>query len=260
MQIETTETADARARPHLTRKLILETALQLVDREGQDGLSMRRLAAELGAAPMAIYSHFRDKAELEAALVDAVTGEIELPDADDESPWREQLLRIGLEYRRVLLAHPGMVPLCTQERAIGANTLRAWERIISLLSRSGLDPISIAHVMNCSYAFIVGHVILETSRMPELGHEAEASVGNRKQAKVQLVLETLSVTEHPGIVEMAPYFLECVGDEYFETGLRRLLLGFEAASAGAATAGAGGGEGAATRSPSGRRPGATGKG
>src|SRR3954464_5691671 len=107
-------------RAPLNRARLPAAALRLCDAEGFQPLTMRRLAQELGAAPMAIYTHFRDKDELLAALLDHVVGLLEVPTGD-----REQTLRgFAQAARRTLLAHPGVVPLFTTVPALLPNSLR----------------------------------------------------------------------------------------------------------------------------------------
>lgn len=225
MQVDSTE---GRPRPHLTRPLILEAAMRLLDREGIEGLSMRRLATELGAAPMAVYSHFRDKAELESGLVDAVMGEIALPEESDDASWREQLVEIAKDFRRVLLAHPALVPFCITERTVGPNVMAIWERVIALLDRSGLDEPTMAHLMNCAYAFMIGNVVMEAARTPGPGVTPEEREELERQFR--LSLESIPLSRYPRTAGLAEHLLECSGEEFYESGLRRLLAGFETGS------------------------------
>lgn len=73
----------------LSRERIVETSLRVLEQDGWDALSMRRLAQELDVWPMAVYRYFRDKDELVDALVDHTAGTIELPAT--EGRWRDQL-------------------------------------------------------------------------------------------------------------------------------------------------------------------------
>jgi AcrR family transcriptional regulator len=88
------------ARNPLSRERIVETSLRLLEEDGWDALSMRRLAQELDVWPMAVYRYFRDKDELVDALVDHAAGAIELPDV--EGGWRDRL-RDLLDAARVTL-------------------------------------------------------------------------------------------------------------------------------------------------------------
>src|SRR3954469_9872529 len=97
------------ANTSLTRERVAETALELVDREGIDGLSMRRLADALGVGTMTLYGYFRSKRELLDAVVDAAVTDRPVPPA--EADWREQLRALVLGARRNLLRHPALVEI-----------------------------------------------------------------------------------------------------------------------------------------------------
>jgi AcrR family transcriptional regulator len=102
---EMVETAnETKARTHLSRDRVLATAVALADRDGVESLSMRRLANELGAVPMALYKHVSNKDEMLDGMIDVVLAEIDPPrtDADWKTTVRERILSA----RRALLRHP----------------------------------------------------------------------------------------------------------------------------------------------------------
>ncbi len=91
----------------LNRERVIEAALTLVDREGIDALSMRRLGAELGVDPMAVYHYIPNKASLLDCLVDAIMTELGIPPARPaDVPWDAWVIEMFNEYRKVLRAHP----------------------------------------------------------------------------------------------------------------------------------------------------------
>src|SRR5438270_2408762 len=97
----------------LTRERVCEAALALVDEEGLDALSMRRLGTRLHVEAMSLYRHVRDKADLLDALHAAVLGDLaaELRPQAGPTDWRELLARLARALRKALLAHPKVVPL-----------------------------------------------------------------------------------------------------------------------------------------------------
>ena len=100
------------ARPHtplLNRELIRDTALELLDAQGAEGFSMRRLAQELGVRAASLYSHYPTKDELLDAVADLVVGDVDT--SGFARGWRHGLLLWARSYRGVLAAHPGAVPL-----------------------------------------------------------------------------------------------------------------------------------------------------
>jgi AcrR family transcriptional regulator len=130
--------ADRRApRVPLTREAITSAALGIVDREGMDALSMRRLAEELGCGPSALYGHVSGKAELLHLLLDHVAGEIEVPDPDPEH-WQEQLKEVMRAVRDAFAAHRDLAGASLANIPTGPNVVRVVDRLLALLLAGGL--------------------------------------------------------------------------------------------------------------------------
>jgi AcrR family transcriptional regulator len=125
-----------RPRGSLTPEVILDAA-EGVAAQGFDALSMRAVAAHLGAVPMALYNHFATKDELVDALLDRVLGRFDPePPSDD---WAEDLRRFAKAHRRLLVGHPWAVaPLFTQPNP-GMGAVRIGEHALAILQRGGLS-------------------------------------------------------------------------------------------------------------------------
>jgi AcrR family transcriptional regulator len=115
----------------------------LADRDGLDGLSMRRLAQELGVNPMSLYHHVRDKEALLEAMTDAVVAEI-APDHEAQVAarggaltWTEELRRLIRAARRTMLGHPWAVQVLQQGRPPTPATLRHLDRLLAAMRRGG---------------------------------------------------------------------------------------------------------------------------
>jgi len=89
--------------------VILQSALRIVDRDGVDGLSMRRLSDEVGRDPTVIYRHVPNKAALLDGVAEIVLGQLRVDTADPD--WTGQLRAVAHDFRRLALAHPNVVPL-----------------------------------------------------------------------------------------------------------------------------------------------------
>src|SRR4051794_30409356 len=120
-------------RAGLAREVVLDAARSISAREGLAHLTMRRLAARLGVAPNALYSHFADKSALVDELVDAVLAEVPL--TPDDTDWRSGLVRLMTDSRRLLLAHTELIPLVLARAARGPNALRLGEATLALIRR-----------------------------------------------------------------------------------------------------------------------------
>jgi AcrR family transcriptional regulator len=125
------------ARAPLTREAIVDAALRVVDRDGADGLNMRRVAEELGTGPASLYWHVASKDELINLVVDRVVGEIQLPPADP-ARWQEQFREGMLQARRVFQRHPGVGGLTLGRIPVGPNLVRLAESILALLRGAGV--------------------------------------------------------------------------------------------------------------------------
>src|SRR6187399_159153 len=93
----------------VNRSSILRAALTIIDRDGIDGLSMRRLSDEVGRDPTVIYRHVPNKAALLDGVAEIVLGQLRVDIADPD--WARQLRAVAHDFRRVALAHPNVVPL-----------------------------------------------------------------------------------------------------------------------------------------------------
>lgn len=149
----------AAKRQPLTPARIVQAALAIADADGLEALTMRRLALELGAAPMTAYAHFADKRELLTAVVDAVMGEVELPEADGR--WRKPIRRLGLSFRGALLAHPAVMPAFHTCCARGPKTLAVLDRAHGILRSAGFADEQAARAVDLLHAFALGSVSLE---------------------------------------------------------------------------------------------------
>jgi AcrR family transcriptional regulator len=184
----------------LSREVIVRTALAISDREGAEAVSLRRIAAELGVTPMALYRYVESKEDLLDGLVDLVYGEVELPDPRTHD-WWEGLTRIAHSARRVLVAHPAVAAIAATRPAAGPNALRIVERILALLVRTGFDMETAVRIQTTFTRFIVALIALEAGLLPELSEE------DRRQTALRLrfELESLSPDEYPNLIAAAPY-------------------------------------------------------
>jgi AcrR family transcriptional regulator len=142
----------------LTHERIVRAALALVDREGLNALSMRRLAAELGVVPMATYYYIPNKEALLDAIVEAVTEEIYFTQDDPSSSPEDRILCAAKAYQRALLAHPNALPIVLSRAPNSPATMRPVEFLMGILRDAGLGPIEALAGMNVVTASVRGAV------------------------------------------------------------------------------------------------------
>ncbi|MEU5274855.1 TetR/AcrR family transcriptional regulator [Streptomyces asoensis] len=130
-------------KPALSRRWIVDTAVRIMRAEGLEKVTMRRLAQELDTGPASLYVYVANTAELHAAVLDALLGEVDLS-GDDGGDWRDQLRAVMTSYTLVLFEHPQLARSALVARPSGENYLRLVERILDLLARSGAPRAQVA--------------------------------------------------------------------------------------------------------------------
>jgi AcrR family transcriptional regulator len=208
----------------LNRELVLSKALELVDAEGLDALTMRRLGQALDRDPMSLYRY----AENRAALLDGVSELVlnKLPIHPEDPDWKAQLRRIAHNLRRLALEHPNVVPLLVTRplstplglRPLG--TLRPLEQILSLLIGAGFSPADALHVYRAYYGFLYGHILNELQEFVVDPEENEVLL--------RLGLHRLPPKEFSHLRALAPALAEYDGEAELDQGITILLSGLEA--------------------------------
>lgn len=144
----------ATPRASLTLDRIGTVAVEIADAEGIAAVTMRRLATELGVAPMAAYRHVSGKDDLWALMAERVTTEMRIPAAVTE--WREVLRAFGLLTREMMLRHPWIGQLPTHLFVLTPGRLAVAERQLAALDGLGLDEDSMMVAFRTVSAFAHG--------------------------------------------------------------------------------------------------------
>ncbi len=135
--IEAGDPTSAERRDRLTRRRVLEAAVDLADRHGIDAVSMRRLGQELSVEAMSLYTHVRNKDDLLDGMVDLVIGQISLPRR--HSDWKGSLRRIILSARAVMLRHRWAPAIIETRSAPGPAGLRHFDTVMGILRAGGFS-------------------------------------------------------------------------------------------------------------------------
>jgi AcrR family transcriptional regulator len=208
--------------PALTRQEVLATALRLIDADGVEALSMRRMGRALGRDPMRLYRFASSKDELIDGVVELVLEELRIPAADDED-WEEVLRRTAHRFREIALAHPHVVPLLVTRplatplalRPLG--TLRPLEDLLELLIGAGFDERGALHAYRLYIGFLHGHVLNE---LQEHVHDPEET-----DDLLRLGLYRLPPKEFPRLRSLAAELASYDGFQELEEGLDVVLGG-----------------------------------
>jgi AcrR family transcriptional regulator len=148
-------------KPLLSRERIVETASALVDAEGLDAVSTRRLAAELGVSGPSLYNHFRNKDEILDAVADAVSARVDLSmfDEDDDRDWRTALHDWAVSYRAALSAHPNTVPVLARGPGRRPAGLKVADAVFGAMVRAGWPPAHATRIGALMRYFITGSAL-----------------------------------------------------------------------------------------------------
>ncbi len=208
-------------RSRLTRDLVLQTALDLLDAEGLEALSMRRLAQTLNCDPMALYRYAANRAELLDGITELVLNEVAINRHGQD--WEAQLRRAAHDFRLTALRHPNAVPLLVTRplstplglRPLGM--LRPVEHILGLLIQAGFTSRDALHAYRTYYGFLYGHILNE---LQELIVDPEED-----EALLRLGLYRLPAREFPTLRGLAPDLVAYDGAAELDEGLDILLSG-----------------------------------
>jgi TetR/AcrR family tetracycline transcriptional repressor len=209
---------DTRREP-LSRDRILKTAMQIADDEGLEALSMRRIAAELQASPMALYNHVPNKDALLEGLAAQLLLEMDLSALDTNDV--PSALREGYgEFRRVLLRHPNLLPVMERKVAVSADAMRPIELALSMLQTLGFSPDQAVFAHWALTGFTMGHVVWQLSSPLFKEEEAAGLALEHKRM--------LPEDEFPCLHQALPWLEQCDVDGAFEFGIDCLIEGFRA--------------------------------
>ncbi len=156
--------------PTLTREQIVAAAITLVDREGLDALSMRKLAAELGMGPMSLYYHVKDKSALYDLILDAVMGDVDYSVDDPSLPPHERIIRMARAFRMALLAHPHATVIAMGRSMRTSTQLKPVEAMLSVLLGAGLSPDEAIRAVNVIGQFVVGTTTMYANHLTQSEH------------------------------------------------------------------------------------------
>ena len=190
-------------------------AAAIVGAEGIDALTMRRVASELRASPMAIYRHVADKDELLVALLDRLAATVPRP-AMPADP-RERVLAACRAMRDGLAMYPWVVDVLAQGDLIAPSILWVLEEIVAGLVACGLSHERAADGYRAIWQYTVGCLIIER------GVQRLAAL--RRAPFVLQVLTSVDPEVHPTLATLAPHWASARDRDGYELGLGPLIDG-----------------------------------
>ena len=233
-------------RPGLTREQVLTAALKIIDEDGVEALTMRRLGQALDRNPMGIYRHAADKDALLDAVVEHVLSELvvsrepgrnqqggdggvgdgDVGDGDvgdGDGGWETALRRTAHAFRRIALAHPNAVPLLVTRSVTGPlalrplGTLRPLEELLEVFIGAGFDPHGALHATRLFTGFLYGHIQDELQQQVPDPDETDDLL--------RLGLHRLPITQFPRLRSLATVLATYDGAAELDEGLDIVIAG-----------------------------------
>jgi AcrR family transcriptional regulator len=218
-------------KPSLSSEEVVAKAIQVTDRDGLGGLSMRKLADELGITAMSLYGYVPSKAELLDVMADRAYGEITLG-RDPASRWPQRLAALAQQHWTLLLSHPWLLQISASRPLLGPNMTALYDGELAAVDGLGLTDIEMDLVVSLLDDYVRG-----AARGAVEAAEAQTRTGISDQQWWEtygpLLAEVVDPDRYPTAIRVGT----AAGAEYgaahdagrsFRFGLQRIIDGIEA--------------------------------
>ena len=208
---------NAKPRERLTRERVIDAALRVMDSEGLDAVSMRRVAREVGVEAMSLYNHVRDKEDLLAGIQQRVFSEFAFH-ADPGDPYGNGV-RVAHAWRDLMRTHPALIEIMAEKHQapISIEALRPMEKALEVLRSMGVPDPDVMQVFHAFGGYIQGFVMMER----------QLAFAERDREHFDDVLDQLPSHDLPCLAAAMPYMADCDLDQQFDFGLDLMLQGLK---------------------------------
>jgi AcrR family transcriptional regulator len=169
-------------KPRYSREQIADAALRIADGEGFEAVTMKRIAAELGAATMTLYYYVRNKTDIVALMQDAILADVLVPDECLRGSWRDATATIARRTREVLIAHPWSVA-SLNDAQFGPNAIRHFEQSLAAVAGTGLPAAARFEIIAAVDDYVTGNAMHAVESL------ARAKVASADPAMVAAAVE-----------------------------------------------------------------------
>lgn len=199
-------------RGSLTRDRIVDAALELIDADGTEALSMPKIARHLGVGVMSLYTHVDNKDDLLDAIVERVLFSLQPPTGDD---WDERIRSHFAALRAAFLAHPGLGTIFATKNVATAAVLDLLETNLAELTDAGIADHEAVELYYAMLTYTLGFIAWEIPRTQTLSPE-------QYEHRWRAAIATTSTTTHPTLHRMADTLVSVASPSQYDNGLRRL--------------------------------------
>jgi AcrR family transcriptional regulator len=208
----------SRGRPALPPDRILAAAVELLDEQGAEALSMRSLAQRLQSGTATLYRHFSNRSELVSMVIDHILGEVDLDaHAIAELPWQQACTLFAQHMFDALGRHGNVASLLIEYTPMEPNALANRERCLTVLLDNGFPPAAAAHAYATLARYVLGFAIQLSG---------SAAVNSRQDAELSAAFHALDPARYPATVAVADDLPISLAEE-FAFGLKLIVTGLE---------------------------------
>jgi TetR/AcrR family transcriptional regulator, tetracycline repressor protein len=204
-------------RPQLSREVVVDAALQVLDAEGGEALTMRRVADQIGVSASSLYGYVDNKEELVQLVLDRIFQEIEIPPTGGN--WQETVKDLGRAMLAMYRRHRGVAALTLGRVAVTPGMLPIAERLLAELRAAGM-PDQVAAFVGDLGGLYVGAIAYELDVTPVAGPGAAEFI-----AQFTAWMRSLPADRFPNTVALAGTLTAGTADERFEWGLDVIVRG-----------------------------------
>ena len=204
-------------RKQLSREVLVREALELLDSEGLDALTMRNLADRLGVVPNALYRHVTDKGDLLDGVLDEAVARVPLPTG--RLSWDEGLGALATAIRATMLEHPAITSLVVNRPSLGPASIAIGEYGFGVMLEAGFTPHLAERSLNLILTYTLGFVALEVPRI----HQPVVT-----QKELEAAYDELPADVFPHTATVRPIPGRIVDEEQFAFGLTQIIAGITA--------------------------------
>jgi AcrR family transcriptional regulator len=197
---------------------ILDAARRLVDRDGWEKLTIRRVATEAGTSPGTIYNHVRDRDDLLVQMLKAEAEEIVDPEPDWPADPRDRIVAAATLMHDGLAARPWVVEIVTADDLLGDNALRLVETIVDGGISAGLEPEDAVHLFRQIWYYTAGEILVRVRRGRREADQEGPTYREETFAR-------LDPRTYPRLAPLADRWLELTAEDTYTEGLQALIDG-----------------------------------
>ncbi|GAA1564964.1 TetR/AcrR family transcriptional regulator [Kribbella hippodromi] len=223
-----------REQPALTQEQIVTEAIRILDADGMEALTMRKLGAALGAVATAVYWHVANKDELLELVVDHVYGEVDVPEVTDRAEWRPAAEHAARSLRAMIVRHPWVAATLADVgmNYLGPNVMRGSDAMLGVYLAAGFELNEADQASKTVLGYVIGFASIEAATVSKLKRSG------LDMAAWQAEVWPVAVRAAEPYARLRALYaansgsdLEAGGEDTFSYGLTSILDGLEARSA-----------------------------